>query len=174
MGTTMTPKLPELKSTSTKRKPVRSVQLTRDEEATTTFFIYKHGTNELVRQLVNSHIPSSHATVLSFSNDPKHLHEREAAIRNAGFGVISVASEIAARFEIEMGRCGVLLICYTIPPIVSDELASLFRRSCPGGLIIVVLNQQPASEADVAIPASDGPDAIVRSLHTNLKLPKAS
>ena len=111
-------------------------------------------------------------TVLSFSNDPKHLLEREAAIRNGGFGVISVSSETAARFEIEMGRCGVLLICYTIPPPVFSELASLFRQSCPGGLIMVVLNDQPASEADIVIPTSDGPDAIVRALHMNLSLPK--
>ena len=113
-------------------------------------------------------------TVLSFSNDPKHLREREAAIRNGGFGVISVSSETAARFEIEMGRCGVLLICYTIPPLVSGELVGLFRQSCPGGLIMGVLKDQSPSEADIEIPAADGPDAIVRALHTNLKLPKAS
>src|SRR5204863_9966950 len=63
---------------------------------------------------------------LSFSNDPEHLRERESAIRKGGFGVASVSSEIVARFEIEMGRCDVLLICYTIPPSVSSELASLF------------------------------------------------
>ena len=113
-------------------------------------------------------------TVLSFSNDPTHLREREAALRNGGFGVVSVSSETAARFEIEMGLCGVLLICYTIPPPVSGELAGLFRRSCPVGLIIVVLNDQRASDADIVIPASDGPDGIVRALHMNLQLPKAS
>src|SRR5882724_7470733 len=99
--------------------------------------------------------------VLSFSNDPEHLRERESAIRKGGFGVVSVSSEISARFEIEMGRCGVLLICYTIPPSVSSELGSLFRRSCPGGLVIVVMNEQTTSDADIAIPASDGPDAVV-------------
>ncbi len=62
-------------------------------------------------------------TVLSLSNGPNHLREREPAIRNGGFGVISVSSGTAARFEIEMGRCGVLLICCTIPPPVSGELA---------------------------------------------------
>jgi hypothetical protein len=113
-------------------------------------------------------------TVLSFSNDPEHLREREVAIRNGGFRVVSVSSEVAARFEIEMGRCGVLLICYTIPPLVSGELASFFRRSCPGGLIIVILNEEPASDADVVISASDGADAVVRALHMNLKLSKAS
>ncbi len=70
--------------------------------------------------------------VLSFSNDPELLREREAAIRNGGFGVISVSNETAARFEIEMGRCGVLLICYTIPPPISGELASLFRAELSG------------------------------------------
>jgi hypothetical protein len=48
--------------------------------------------------------------VLSFSNDPEHLRERESAIRKGGFGVVSVSSEIAARFEIEMGRCVVNLL----------------------------------------------------------------
>ena len=113
-------------------------------------------------------------TVLSFSNDPERLHERSVAIRNGGFGVISVASKIAAWFEIEMGRCGVLLICYTIPPPVASQLARMFRRYCPSGLIIVILNDRAATYADVVIPASDGPDAIVRALHMNLKLPKAS
>ena len=85
-----------------------------------------------------------------------------------------MSSEVAARFEIEMGRCGALLICYTIPPQVSGELAGLFRQNCPGGLIIAVLNEQSATDADIVVPASDGPDAVVRALDTNLKLPKAS
>src|SRR5207237_1872943 len=104
-------------------------------------------------------MPTSETTVLSFSNDPEHLHEREVAIRNGGFGVVSVSSETVARFEIEMGRCGVLLICYTIPQLVSGELVGLFRESCPGGLIIGILKDQSPSEADIVIPASDGPDA---------------
>jgi hypothetical protein len=118
---------------------------------------------------------SPETAVLSFTNDPEKLREREAAIRNGGFGVISVSSEVAARFEIEMGRCGVLLICYTIPPPVARDLAGLFRVSCPTGLIIVITTDQTTvlAEADVIIPASDGPDAIVRTLHLNMNLPKA-
>ena len=114
-------------------------------------------------------------TVLSFSNDPEELRAREAAIRSSGFDVISVSSEVAARFEIEMGRCGVLLICYTIPPSVAKELAGLFRVNCPTGVIIVISTEQKPilGDADVIIPASHGPDAILRSLHTNVQLPKA-
>ena len=120
---------------------------------------------------------NAETTVLSFTNDPEHLLEREAAIRNSGFGVISVSSEVATRFEIEMGRCGVLLICYTIPPPVARELAALFRVSCPAGLIIVITTEQKtvlsSADADLIVPASDGPDAIVRTLHMNLTQRKA-
>ena len=126
------------------------------------------------RELHSIQMQMPQTTVLSFSNDPEHLREREAAIRNGGFGVVSVSSETVVRFEIEMGRCGVLLICHTIPPSVSRELARFFRRSCPSGLIIAVLNGHSASDADVVIPASDGPDAVVRALHMSLKLPKTS
>jgi len=112
-------------------------------------------------------MPSAQTTVLSFSNDPEQLRKRETAIRSIGFDVIQVSSETAARFEIEMGRCGVLLICFTIPRAVSAELASLFRRSCPGGLIIVVAkdrHQIALSDADAIVPASDDTNAIVRTL----------
>jgi hypothetical protein len=116
-------------------------------------------------------MPTPEKTVLSFSHDPEQLRKREAAIRNGGFDVIPVSSEMAARFEIEMGRCGVLLICYTIPPPVSGELADLFRRSCPGGLIIVVTKdrQTALGHADAIVPASDDPEAIVRTLQHNLR-----
>ena len=116
-------------------------------------------------------MPSAQTTVLSFSNDPEQLRKREAAIRSIGFDVIQVSSETVARFEIEMGRCGVLLICYTISPDVSAELASLFRRSCPGGLIIVVAkdrHQTALSDADAIVPTSDDPDAIVRTLQHHI------
>ena len=118
---------------------------------------------------------SPQPTVLSFSNDPEQLREREAAIRNSGFGAISVSSEIAARFEIEMGRCGVLLICYTIPPLVAKELAGLFRVSCPTGLIIAVTTDRKtvSGDADLIIPSADGPDGIIRALHMNINLRKA-
>jgi hypothetical protein len=44
--------------------------------------------------------------VLSFSNDQETLVDRESALCNAGFFVVSVASEAQARFEIVMGLCG--------------------------------------------------------------------
>jgi hypothetical protein len=48
--------------------------------------------------------------ILSFSFDRERLAEREIALRHCGCEV-SASTASHARFEIEMGRCGVLLIC---------------------------------------------------------------
>jgi hypothetical protein len=53
-------------------------------------------------------------TILSLSPDQDALASREVTLRNGGMKVISVMSPIQARFEIEMGRCGVFLICYRL------------------------------------------------------------
>jgi hypothetical protein len=50
--------------------------------------------------------------VLSYSGDRDALIQRERVLRRSGFDVVSVESESQARFEIEMGSCGILLICF--------------------------------------------------------------
>jgi hypothetical protein len=80
---------------------------------------------------------------------------------------MSVETEIQARFEIEMGRCGVLLVCFRTHPETTRELTDLFRRNCQDGRIIFVKNQSDASvpqEADFVVPESAGPEAIIRAL----------
>src|SRR5712671_4377672 len=77
-------------------------------------------------------------TVLSLSPDQRALASREVTLRSGGMRVISVMSSIQARFEIEMGRCGIFLICYRLSPIAASELTTLFRRHCPQGKIVFV------------------------------------
>jgi hypothetical protein len=107
-------------------------------------------------------------TVLSLSPDQRALASREVALRNGGMKVISVMSSIEARFEIEMGRCGVFLICYRLSPIAADELTTLFRRHCPQGKIIFVTqvpgDERVPAEVNVAVPESSGPENILRVL----------
>jgi hypothetical protein len=105
--------------------------------------------------------------VLSYSDDRNALIQRERALRRSGFEVFSVESESEARFEIEMGRCGTLLICFRVHPDKLRELTELFRKNCPKGNIIFVMKDQlervPIA-VDCIVLDSAGPDAIVRFL----------
>jgi hypothetical protein len=107
-------------------------------------------------------------TVLSLSPDKKALATREVALRSGGMKVISVMSSVEARFEIEMGRCGIFLICYRLSPVAADELTTLFRRHCPQGKIVFVTelpgDERVPAEANITIPESSGPANILRAL----------
>jgi hypothetical protein len=94
-------------------------------------------------------------TVLSFSPNPGVLSSRGSVLRRGGLEVISVRSEPEARFEIEMGRCGVLLMCFRTSAAAALELTELFRRNCPDGRIIFVIKKSadpPPFFADAVIP----------------------
>ena len=116
--------------------------------------------------------------VLSYSGDRNALIQRERAFRRNGFEVVSVENESQARFEIEMGRCGILLICFRTHPEKTREMAELFKRNCPEGSIIFVMNQSPDRAphgVDYIVPESAGPEAIVDALRSGRKfLRKAS
>ena len=80
-----------------------------------------------------------HKTVLAVSPDRQLAGQREAALTKAGFYVVSVHTEAAARFEIYFGRCGVLLLCHKLDRGVREALARDFHRLCPGPFIVSVL-----------------------------------
>jgi hypothetical protein len=116
--------------------------------------------------------------VLSYSGDRNALIQRERALRRNGFEVVSVESESQARFEIETGRCGILLICFRTHPEKTREMTELFRKNCPEGSIIFVMNQtsdRAPHGVDYIVPESVGPEAIVDALRSGREfLPKAS
>ena len=103
-------------------------------------------------------------TVLSFGRDPLSLAEREQHLQAGGFEVISVSSEAEARLEIEMGRCGILLVCVNVP-----DLMKVFRRNCPKGRIIFVrsaMSSPTPRTADYVVEKSQGPEAILQVLRS--------
>jgi hypothetical protein len=56
---------------------------------------------------------------LSVCPSRETLEGRETALREAGFGVVSVLTDTQARFEIEMGQCGVLLMSVDVFQVIS-------------------------------------------------------
>jgi hypothetical protein len=95
---------------------------------------------------------------LSLSFEKNLLPPREAALRNFGYNVFSTTSEACVRFEIQMGRCGVLLLCYTVPGVIRRDLAALFERHCHSGVIASVtppLTQEETQPAQIFMLDSD-------------------
>jgi len=102
-------------------------------------------------------------TVLSFGFDRDLLPPREAALRRVGYNVFSTTSEACVRFEIQMGQCGVLLFCYTIPDAVRGELAELFEQHCKGGVIAFVMHpvgREESGHAHICLLDSDFPQKL--------------
>ena len=115
----------------------------------------------------NSHIQANgmayENTVLSLNSDRQSLLSHESALQKSGFEIVSVSSPLQARFEIEMGRCGVFITSYITPLVIFLDLASLFRRSCPGGLVAYVARHpdENISDTDILLSDCDNPDSIV-------------
>jgi hypothetical protein len=105
-------------------------------------------------------------TVLSLSPSEAALEAREATLRNGGLNVISVMSPIQARFEIEMGRCGVFLVCYRVSREEAEELTNLFHRNCPEGRVIFVTPPDQITPAppgvDIAVPETRAAEQVVK------------
>jgi hypothetical protein len=105
-------------------------------------------------------------TVLSLNPDGRTLLSQESTLRESGFEVISVSTPLQARFEIEMGRCGVFLSSYITPLAIYRDLVSLFRVSCPDGIVVFLTSPsfEQTLEADIVFSAQDDPQAIVKRL----------
>ena len=108
-------------------------------------------------------------TVLSLSRSSEALKARETVLRNGGLNVISVSSPIEARYEITMGRCGVLLICYRLNEEDAQEITKLYKANCPQGLVIFV--EEPSKRetrapqgVDFVLSESAGPQRILQTL----------
>jgi hypothetical protein len=107
-------------------------------------------------------------TVLSYSPDEKALVVRHRVLRDAGMKVISVLTPAEARFEIEMGRCGNLLICYRLSTEQAGDITRLYRRYCPAGRIVFVTDgatrPRVPPEVDSSVLESSGPGPILQAL----------
>jgi hypothetical protein len=106
--------------------------------------------------------------VLSVSPSEDALIVRHTILRNAGMRVTSVLTLAQARFEIEMGRCAHLLMCYRLSTRQAEDIAKLFRRYCPEGRIVFVTDgpkpEGVPTGVDSYVPESSGPLEIVQAL----------
>jgi hypothetical protein len=115
---------------------------------------------------IQANVMAYENTVLSLNPDGRTLLSQESALREGGFEVISVSTPLQARFEIEMGRCGVFLTSHITPLPICRDLINLFRVSCPDGTVVFLTSPsfEHAPKADIVSSAQDDPQAIVKRL----------
>jgi hypothetical protein len=78
-------------------------------------------------------------TVLSLNPDGQKLMTQEPILRDNGFEIISVATPLPVRFEIETGRCGIFMTSYVTPRAIYCDLVNLFRRNvCVWNVVVGV------------------------------------
>jgi hypothetical protein len=105
---------------------------------------------------------------LSLNPDNQTLLGHESALRDNGFEIVSVSSPLQAHFEIEMDRCGLFLTSHITPPVILKDLTSLFRRSCPNGLLIFVAQRldDAVPDADILLSDEESPHSLVQRLRS--------
>lgn len=110
---------------------------------------------------------SREKTVLSLNADGRGLTAYESALREDRFEVISVRSPLEARFEIEMARCGILLINYITSLSIYRNLAELFRQYCQDGLIAYVARptEDDLVDAEILMTENDEPRVLLEKLN---------
>ena len=105
--------------------------------------------------------------VISVGRVAELLWLREAVLKAAGFRVLSFADEKQALAQIRTVDCRVLLLCYSIPAGIRQQLAKKFRAACPSCCIVTITNaplQHPPVEADTVLYGVEGAEALIAAV----------
>jgi len=92
---------------------------------------------------------------------------RHAVLEFSGFEVSSTSSMPLAQALIRHERCGVLLLCYSVPENWRKTLIRSFRESCPSGRIVGIIggDLKRASESfDAVISSTDKAEALMEAI----------
>ena len=113
--------------------------------------------------------------VLSLNPDSQQLHGQESVLRENGFEIISAATPPQARFEIERGRRGIFLTNYITPFAIYRDLVHLFRRNCPNGLVIFLMEHPDDNipDADVLLSGAEQSEAVIQAIRSKQEMNKA-
>jgi DNA-binding NtrC family response regulator len=108
--------------------------------------------------------------VISTGSDSELLWLRNAVLRSAGFTVFTTESEKQALEIIGEGKCGVLLLCFSLSEAAKKRLSNAFRKRCPLGRVVLVGNKatdERADFADAIVYAIDGPEALIAAVRNS-------
>ena len=105
--------------------------------------------------------------VISIGTDSNLLALRQAVLELGGFEVLTTSRMPLAQALMKHRRCGVLLLCYSVPENWRKTLIRSFRESCPNGRILGIIggDLKRASESfDAVISSTDKADALLEAI----------
>lgn len=105
--------------------------------------------------------------VVSIGTDSNLLALRQAVLELGGFEVLTTSSMRLAQALIKHRRCGVLLLCYSVPDNWRETLIRSFRESCPEGRIVGIVARgltSPSDGFDEVISSTDKAGALLEAI----------
>ena len=104
--------------------------------------------------------------IVSVGGDHELLWLRNTVLQSAGFKVLTTEDESTALEQISQMDCGVLLVCYSLPPPARNRLAKSFREKCPDGRIIAIANRkiEKPEFADAFVYGLEGPENLISTI----------
>jgi hypothetical protein len=115
--------------------------------------------------------------VVSIGTDSNLLALRQAVLELGGFEVLTTSSMRLAQAIVKHQRCGVLLLCYSVPKNWRRTLIRSFRESCPDGHIVGISAngvEYQSEGFDEVISSSDKADALLAAVSGRQNRQKAS
>jgi hypothetical protein len=110
---------------------------------------------------------SQGARVVSIGTNCNVLALRHAVLELGGFEVSSTSSMPLAQALIRHERCGVLLLCYSVPENWRKTLIPSFREFCPNGRIVGIRGgdlKHVSESFDVVISSTDKADVLLKAI----------
>lgn len=110
---------------------------------------------------------SQGSRIISIGTDSDLLPLRQAVLELGGFEVLTTSSMPVAQALMKHQRCGVLLLCYSVPENWRRILIRAFRESCPNGRIVGVVASglnHPEDSFDEVISSTDKADALLDAI----------
>jgi hypothetical protein len=132
------------------------------------------------RRTLNNAMPgrrSQGTRVVSIGTDSNLLALRQAVLELGGFEVLTTSSMRLAQALMKRRRCGVLLLCYSVPENWKTTLIQSFRESCPEGHIVGIVRgglEPPSDDFDKVISSTDKADALLEAISGEHHRQKAS
>jgi hypothetical protein len=102
--------------------------------------------------------------VVSVGRNSDLLALRHAVLELGGFQVFSTSSMSVAQAFLRHKRCGVLVLCYSVPENWRKTLIHSFRSACPNGRIVGIVRgdlKRVSESFDVVMSSTDKADALL-------------